>query len=427
MADRAQELATRMGLPEDKVKEIYGVAWADARSSGITQMKPRAADIPLNRSLYEEAYRGGLSVSAWLEHLDPSVEYRDGLDAFERQLMLADIRTQSVPEQGVWAHKVDRFFGSDRPGSEWLLPEFMARKWREASGARFYASSSPVSDVLYPAFIQEQARAKQIAPAIPLSAIVAVTTPIDSGVYQAFYLTDNAAEYTMKRVAEGAEVPTAELTGGDHTVRLKKYGRRLLGSYETFRRMRIDRFALHLQLLAVKAGSDKVDTAIDVLVNGDGNSGTTPTNYNLTTLDTGAVATSLTLKAYLAWRMKWANPYICNVVIGQESDVLQLLLLNMGSANVPFFTLAGAFGIGGVTPINSGLGPTQVGWSSSAPSLKLVGIDNRFALEMVTEAGATLTETDKIIREQKNEIVMTETVGFCVFDVNASKTLDINA
>ena len=99
---------------------------------------------------------------------------------------------------GYWAHKVERFFASDKPGSEYLLPEFIARKWRDVSGIRFYASSSPVSDVMFPAFIQEQMRAKKIAPAIPLSAIVAITTPIDSGVYEAFYLMVYSSDASVR-------------------------------------------------------------------------------------------------------------------------------------------------------------------------------------------------------------------------------------
>jgi len=430
MGDRAQELATRTGLPVEKVQLVYEQGWTDAKASGITSLKPLAAELPLNRALYEEAYKHEMSVSAWLEHMDPSPQYKDGLDAFERQLMLADIRTTSIPARGLWAHKGERFWASEKPGTEWLAQEYIARKWREASlgdGQRFYASSNPVSQVLYPAFIEQTMRAKQIAPAIPLSALVAITTPITGDVYKAFYLTDNSDEYTMKRVSEGAEVPTAELTGGDHTITLRKYGRRLVGGYEAFRRMQLDRFAMHLQLLAIQAQADKVNTALDVVVNGDGNSGTTPTNSNLTALDTAAVAGTLTLKGFLAWKMQWANPYLCNVVLGREADVLQVLLLNMGSANAPFLSIAGAFGIGGVTPINSGLGPVQIGWTSSAPSLKLVGIDNRFAVEMITEVGASLTETDKIISSQRNEIVMTEVVGFCIIDANANKTLDINA
>ena len=426
MNERVNELATQTALPADKVKEIYERAWADARST-ISGVKPQAKEIPLNRALYEAAYNRGMSMSAYLESIDPSPEYKDGLDAFERQLQIADIRTVSDPTGGLWAHKVDRFWASDKPGSEYLFPEFIARKWRAASGERFYASSVPVSDVLYPAFIQEQARAKKIAPAIPLSALVAINTPCNSGVYKAFYLTDDSTQYTMVRVGEGSEIPTVKLTGGDHSINLKKYGRRLVGSYEVFRRMQIDRFALHLQLLAVKAEADKVDTAIDILVNGDGNSGSTPTNSNLTTLDTGAVAGTLTLKGLLNWKMQWANPYICNVIIGEEADVLQVLLLNNGSANVPFAQIAGLFGVGGVTPINSGLGPVQIGWTTAAPTLKLIGIDNRFALEMVTEVGASLTETDKIIRNQTDEIVMSEVVGFCVLDANGNRTLDINA
>lgn len=432
MKDRVSELATRHGLDPEKVEDVYQVAFADGQSSGIRGVRPKAAEIRLNRALYEEAYSHGLSVSAWLEYLDPSAEYNDGLNAFERQLKIADIRTQSIPHEGVWAHKVERFFSSEKPGTEWLLSEYIARQWRKVSmdpefAARFYASNSPVSDVLYPAYIQNVVRQKQIAPAIPLSALVAITTPIDSGVYQAFYLTDSQDERRMRRVAEGAEVPTAILTGSDHTIHVKKYGRRLEGSYETFRRMNIDRFALHLQLLAVQAESDKVATAIDVIVNGDGNSGTAATNSNLTALDGDAVAGTLTLKGFLAWGMLWNNPYTCTTTIAQSSDMLQLMLLNLGSSNTPFVSLQGRQGFGTLNPINPIYGSVDIGWTADAPANKLMGIDRRFGIEMVTEIGATLTETDKLVGQQLNEIVMTESIGFCIFDTNVNRTLTINA
>ena len=400
----------------------------------VTAMQPNAGDIRLGEHLYREAYANGKSVSAHLEELDPSAPYRDGLDAFERQLMLAGIRTRSDPAGGVYADRVGKSWETER-GAEWLLPEFICRVYRKVAlvefspevQARFYASSEPVSDVLYPAFIQRTARQKQIAPAVPLSEVVAMVTNIDQDTYTAFYLTDDSTARTMKRVGEGAEVPTAHLTGGDHTIRLRKYGRRLLGSYEVYRRMQIDRFALHIALLAVQAEADKVDTALDVIVNGDGNSNTSATSSNLTTVDTLAVAGTLTLKGYLAWLMLWTNPYMCNVILAQAASKLQVMLLNMGSANVPFFMLVGNFGVQGISLINSTLTGIRIGTLSNAPSLKLVGIDNRFAVEMITEIGANITETDKIIRQQMNEIVITETLGFCILDANGNRILDINA
>lgn len=406
----------------------------DSKTPVITGVKPNAGDITLGLELYRQAYAAGMSLSAFLEKEDPSEPHKDGLDAFERQMKLAGIRTKSDPRLGVFADKVDAFWTGDQD-RKWLLPEFMFRVYRAVGRGgyspeikqRFYASSEPVSDVLYPSFIQGAARQKQIAPAVPLSELVAMTTPISNETYKAFYLTDDSDERTMKRVGEGAQVPTAKLTGGDHDIHLYKYGRRLLGSYEVFRRMRIDRFALHIALLAVQAEVDKVDTALDVIVNGDGNANTAATNSNLTALDIAAAAGTLTLKGYLAWRLLWTNPYECNVILAQSASGLQLILLNLGSANVPFYQMVGNFGVGGITLINSTMGAIRLGLLANAPTLKLVGIDNRFALEMVLEIGGTITETDKVISTQMNEIVFTEILGFAVLDANGNRTLDINA
>jgi hypothetical protein len=405
------------------------------RDNPLVEMHPRAGDIVLGGRLYEEALSKRVCLSAYLEEIDPS-RPDDNLDAFERQLMLSGIRVRSDPALGVYADKVEKFWESDKEGAEWLFPEFMYRLWRKAAlrgfspdlQQRFYMSSEPVSDVLYPSFIQGVARQKQIEPAIPLSELVATVTNVEgSRTYDAFYLTDDSDEYTERRVAEGAEVPFSKLTGGDHTIALKKYGRGLEGSYEIFQYMKIDRFALHIALLAVKAEADKVDTVIDLIVGGDGNANTQAENHDLSEMDDTATKGKLELKGWLNWLMQWDSPYFCNTVLGQNANILQVLMLNMGSANVPYFTLAGNFGIGGVTPLNRTLGGVRLGWTPSAPSQKLIGLDNRFGVEMLTQVSSSLTETNRLVRRQVNEIVFTEMVGFCVLDVNANKTLRLDA
>ena len=195
------------------------------------------------------------------------------------------------------------------------------------------------------------------------------------------------------RVAEGAELPRAKLVGSEHTIRLYKYGRILEITYEAMRRMRIDMAALHVQRIAIQSQIDKLATIIDVLVNGDGNAGTAATSYNLTTLDSAAVAGTLTLKGYLAWKLKFINPYTLTTALAQDAMALQLMLLNTGSANIPLVTIQQPSGFGQFTPINPELGDNvRLGITADAPASKILGFDDRFAVERVTEIGANIQE-----------------------------------
>lgn len=389
--------------------------------------------VRMGPNLYREAYNRGMSLSAFLETEDPSEGYNDGLDAFSRLLKLAKIRTRSFPEMGIYASPFSAFEESDNTRS--LVPELLARMWRRAATGRdvmtrtLYTSNDSVVGNLAHAYTDAAgARVKQIAPAIPLAQLVATTTSIDTDSYRAYYLTDVVAESRKVRVSEGSEVPTAKLTGGEHTIQLLKYGRTLEATYESLRRSPIDRLALHIARLSVQNEADKVAAAITILVNGDGNANTAATNYNLTALDTGTTANNMTLKAWLSFKMKFANPYMVDVALAQEVDALTLMLLNTGSANVPLVQVQAAAGYGGFTQINPGLRDNvALGWTSDAPANKVVGIDTRFALERVIEIGANIEEVTRWATRQTQALTMTEVEGFAVFDANATKTLALNA
>lgn len=401
-----------------------------------TQGRPRAQDLHarLSPELYGEAYKRGMSFSAYLESIDPSDGYGDGLDAFSRQLRCANIRTQTMPEYGVYADTFGALVDSEQ--GRVLAPEWMARQWRRAATGRdvstrslYVSSDNAQGSAINPFASAAQARqSQQIAPAIPLAELIAITSPISGGAYQAFYLTNNTSEQRMARVAEGTDVPGAKLTGGNHMIRLKKYGRALEISYEQLRRMRFDLIALHIARMAVQAESDKVAAVIDILVSGDGNANTAATSYNLTDLDSAATAGTLTLKGWLSFKMKFSNPYMATVALAQEAVALQMLLLNSGSANVPLIAIQGGSGFGSFRQINPGLADgVGLGWTSDAPSLKIVAADSRFAVEQVTEIGSQLSEVERYVRRQTEEVVMTEVEGYCTFDPSAAKVLDVNA
>jgi len=399
-----------------------------------TRPGPQELFRQLGPDMYRQAYKRGMSLSAWLETQDPSGPYKDGLDAFSRVMMQAGIVTTSDPNVGYFADKFERFF--ETPQTRALLPEWVSRRWKEAATGRpvmtrgVYGSDDSVVGSLSNSYVDNATArwSQMIAPAIPIANLVALTTPIDGNTYRSTYLTNDATAQRMVRVGESASIPTAKLTQSDKTIQLYKFGRGLLSTYEVLRRMRIDRIALHIAQMAIQAETDKLAAIMDVIVNGDGNPSTGATNYNLTTLDTAASAGTLTLKGWLAFKMKFANPYSITTALATEATALQMLLLNTGSGNTPLVSIQGQAGFGSFNQINTGLRDgVAMGWTSEAPSLKVVAIDNRFAIERVYEMGANIQETERFIQNQTELITFTEVEGYAVIDPNALKTLDINA
>lgn len=398
----------------------------------ITDVRPRAQELleRMSPTMYREAYKRGMSLSAYLESQDPSEGYNDGLDSFSRMLKLAGIKTRSVPEAGFFADRFEAFDRSDYTRS--LVPEWISRQWRRVAmttnRASYTSDDNVPGSIMHPYVDAAHIRAKLLAPAIPLANLIAQTSPIDSDSYRAYYLTDDPANQRPVRVGEFGEVPLAKLVGGEHTITLKKYGRALEVSYETLRRMPIDKVAYHIARMAVQAETDKVAAVIDVLVNGDGNAGTAATTYNLTALDSGATAGTLTLKGWMRFKMKFASPYILDTALAQEDIALQMFLLNAGTANIPMVNIQNQTGQAAFKPINPGLGDgVALGWTSDAPANDIVGVDTRLACERVVEIGANITEVDKYVSRQSQRLVMTEVEGYCVFDQLATKVLVVNA
>lgn len=372
------------------------------------------------------------TLSRVLEVISPT-EKDDVGDAFERQLQSFGIRVNSDPVAGYWSSPASAF--TRNAGTRILLTEFFARNWRKMSFAPsaqeraiLLSSDSLVGSFDRPYADAMQARQSQrIAPAIPLSEVVGLTTAIDSDAYRSYYLTYDATKLRQYRVGESADIPIATVTSSEHTVRLNKYGRGLRASYEDLRRMRVDKLAWHIQMMAVQSEMDKVAAAIAVLVAGDGNSGTAATSVNLTTLDSGASAGTLTVKGWINFKMQFAQPYMLTTALSPAAEALQVALLNTGSSNTPLEQAR----LGGlntdVTPINRTADSVAYGWTSDAPASKIVGFDKRFALERVTEIGSQISEMERYVTNQTQVMVMSEVEGYSILDGNATKILVVNA
>ena len=380
-------------------------------------------------NLYREAYQHGRSLSVHLEMLDPSTGYNDGLDAFSRQLKLAGIVSRSHPELGVYASKLEAFEVSDEARA--LVPELFQRMWRSV-----VTGKSPDTRALYttgddipggaalPHALAATARVSRRRPPLMLSELIAVSTPVDSGTYKAFYLTPSEANSRRSRVAEGTDIPLMRLTGGDQAINLLKYGGGIEASYEVLRRSRIDKIELWMAQVAIQTEMDRISHAIKVLVDGDGNSGTAATNFDATDLDATATGYAVTLKAYISWKLKFSPGYQMSHAIGAEGDVLKVMLLSIGSGEND----RGIYLAPMDQAMQSGLmlrDGVKAGITDDVPSNVLVGIDATAALEWVFEVGSNIEEVERFARKQTQAIVISEVEAFAVFDQGATKTLTL--
>ena len=405
------------------------MAQAEVKSMAPDELSVRLSDPSAAVAIHKDAVKAGVSFGRFLETLNPS-QSGDRLDAFERQLRAAGIMTRSDPAAGYWASPATVFV--DNPVGRALYPEFFARQYRKVAHAPRVEQRAVVlsSDSIVGSWDRPYAEAAtvrwedRVAAAIPLSELVAVTTPVTGADYRSAYIQYDADAVRKYRVGESADIPLGKLTEAEHSIHLEKYGRGIQLSYEAQRRLRVDRLAWWIQFAALQDEIDKVSAAIMVLVNGDGG-GNAATNTALNTLDAAAVSGTLTPKGWLAFGMLFTQPYMLTHALMRSAAALQMMMLNVGSANIP---LAGA-DLGGrgmaLTPINITSDGIRYGWTDDVAANVILGYDRRFGLEMVTEIGSVITETERYVTNQTNVLVMSEVMGFSILDGSAARTLTL--
>jgi hypothetical protein len=388
------------------------------------------------------------SLSVIFEELDPSSRYpRDSDDykigAFGRAMRAAGIKTASDTALGYFADPIESFFDSSEKRA--LFPEWCRRQWVKARTGRslnntgnlvipstnltqrlITSADEAVGTAMRPIIDNAEVRQRQLTADISVADIVSVDTAVDGNTYRTIYIDEaTPGDIRFVRVTEHAEIPMALVSTSEQEIGLFKYARGIEVSDEARRRGRIDKLGLFLAQVAVQQEADKVAQAMHVLINGDGNANTSATEYDLTTLDPAATAGTLSLKGWVRYKMQFNRGFSLDTVIGRESDIIQLLLLNTGSANQP---ITAAFGgaFGELIPINRRLQDgVRFAISDEAPSGKLVGFDSAQALERATEVGSNIQETTRFVTRLSDALVMAEVEGYGIIDQRATKVLDV--
>ncbi len=330
-------------------------------------------NITIEKGMYNPC---GCGLTKTLEKLDPSENYRgtslEGLDAYQRQLKRFDIKVS-----GKGSDCVEKFFQTSSSAA--LFPEYISRAVHQG---------------------MEQADV--------LKDIIATTTHIEGLDYRSIASVPTNADKELKIVAEGAAIPETEVKTKENLVKLKKRGRMLVSSYEALRFQRLDLFTVTLKQIGAYIARTQLNDAIDVIMNGDGNSN---------------AASQLTLVgsslAYEDLVSLWASlaPYQLNTVIAPTAAVTKMLKMPQMQDSTAGNSFHGTGRM--ITPMGANLLHVP-----SMNSGKVIGLDKNCALEMVI-AGDVMTEYDKLIDRQLERAAITCTAGFAKIFDDASKVLNI--
>ena len=330
-----------------------------------------------NIKLEKGLYTTGKSFTEALEELDPSENYigteLEGLDAYQRQLKRFSIRVS-----GRGSDRVEKFFKTSDSAA--LFPEYISRAVRQGMEE---------NDIL--------------------QNIVATTTDIEALDYRTITSVPSEDDKKLKVVNEGAFIPETEIKTQENLVKLHKRGRMLVASYEAIRFQRLDLFTVTLRQIGAYIAKSRLKDAVDVLVNGDGNSNA------ISETQTAASGTLSYGDLVDFWNS--FDPYTLNAVIASPTMMASLLKLSEfrdAAAGLSFHSTGNL-----VTPFGAKLMK-----SSAVDTNKLIGIDSTCALELV-QAGGIVTESDKLIDRQLERASITSIAGFAKIYTPASKLLSL--
>ena len=327
--------------------------------------------VKLEKGMYNHM---GRTFSQVLEEQDPSEQYKgtaiEGLDAFQRQLKRFDIKVK-----GAGSDIVDKFFATSQ--SAVLFPEYIARAGQVG---------------------MEEANI--------LPDITATETRIDGMDYRSITSVPED-EKQLKRVAEGAAIPSTTVKTQDSLVTLHKRGRMLVASYEAIRFQKLDLFSVTLRQIGAQIGRMHLEDAIDVILNGDGNNNPAKTT---TTAGEDELSYDDLLEFWNGF-----EPYQLNTILAGSDMMLKLLSLSQMQDAAAGLTFHGTGKL--ITPMGA-----KVLRTSAVPEGRLIGLDRNYALELV-KAGDVNVEYDKLIDRQLERAAITTISGYAKIFPDASQVL----
>jgi hypothetical protein len=268
---------------------------------------------------------------------------------------------------------------------------------------------------LFPVFYDTMIVAGLLAQPL-LDRLTAETVQVNSGSADHVVMNENTWERSTGQIGEWTRFPEMSISATNAPVTLKKWGGILKASDEAIRRARLPIFARGLERIGRQLANDLTDFALDVLLLGDGNTGTPLVGSG--DIQPAAVTGSPVYSDLVALLMLFNVGYAPTDLIATRESWTDLL--NMAEFKDP---LAGfRFQATGVPPTPMGLNLWR--WDSLASSgwatTKLLMLQADAALVQYQEGGIT-SESDRIINGQWQEVATSIYTAFAILDRDARK------
>lgn len=294
------------------------------------------------------------------------------LTAFEKQLLLADIRVK-----GEYADPIEKFFATS------------------------------TNAVLFPAFVSDQILVGQLMQA-PVNDFIHTRTTINAKSYDKITMSESEEQRQTKQKTEGGSMREFTIVVGNRSIKVKTYAGLLKASYEAVRYQRVPVFAKMIQRIGLQMAIDKMDELVLTLKNGDGNTGTAITSGRTYTQAAGG---AIALVDIINWAEFAESPYVLDKFVGLRAHIIEwkTALAGMNNPKDQFDFI----GVNLPRAYRHNRSTSGLDASTNA----FYGVDSRFAVEEVNN-GPVLVEADRLIDKQLERTAISESTGFAL-DENA--------
>lgn len=277
---------------------------------------------------------------------------------------------------------------------------------------------------LFPAFIETTIREAIYADDI-LSYLCNTTIGVDSNIVKSASLDllsdENKKAVKKMRVSEGADLPTAKIRVGEKAITLWKHGRAIEMTYEAVRRMRVDLFSKQMGAIVRDIAFQNFDSAVDVLVNGDGNRNAATKIATLANLEalTGEALADAMIEYF------FANHYVADTIIMNKEKYKKLFGMAFNSNLIPGVSQKFTFDF---PQIGSQSVTVLCGDVPQIGSKDVILLSNRdMSLIRYEENGSNIQENQNFARNQTQLMTISENSGYAINTVGSNMFIEFTA
>jgi len=347
-------------------------------------------------ALYKKAQDAKLSVSAYLESLDPTpTDPETGLracplDAFERQLAAAGIVLTGANQI-----KVSELAASD---NVYLMPELVLREIQAGMA---------------------------MSPRYDSRDCIAMSVPTKAATYHPLYIPDlnlDAGEPRNtkslgRRAAKGkgGAFPVSSIYTREKDIVVQDYGRSIEASYSVIRDYPWEEFAYFLRLIGAQISVDELMDIYDLGINGDGTVGSATDTF-------GGVAGTLAFSDLIANVTSYNAPFHMDRILAPQGAVEDILSMSQFSDPLAFqgkvFQATGEF----VDPMGAKIKHVDATPGATPTATVIVTLSSKHAVREVVSQPLSI-EADKIINRKMEQCVVSIEKAYSIICDGALKRI----